>query len=112
MQTLALNQHFNGRVHDLVLALKTRHNTLNPSCQLPAEILFRNFLELSAEHEYYCDPKMKRLPWLSATHACSYWRAVALECRVLWSNISYAAFGGGADVVTTMLTRSRGAPYQ
>ncbi|KAF5342221.1 hypothetical protein D9611_001323 [Ephemerocybe angulata] len=106
----ALNQHFNGHVHELVLALKTRHNASNPCCQLPVEILAHIFLEIAREPEYCYNPVMKTVPWMQVTHVCSYWRAVALECRALWCSISYAVFRNGSGLVEAMLDRSGALP--
>ncbi|KAF5342421.1 hypothetical protein D9611_001246 [Ephemerocybe angulata] len=91
------------RVLDLqseIRGLVDFHNTLSPINRLPAEILSSIFIQASFE------TRKESLSWIRLTHVCRHWRAVALECAALWSDLSFA----NLNFTEVMLSRSKNAP--
>lgn len=86
-------------------ALKTYQNGFTPTCRLPREILSRIFLTVAFLcHEESSTALHRR--WVRVSHVCRYWRAVALDCRELWSAITFEKY----DFTDLCLARSRDSP--
>ena len=85
---------------DAIRSLRERRNTLAIISRLPPELLSRIFLHARD----MTDGTAKVLP--PASHVCRAWRAVALACGLLWSEIDCVRLGWAKE----MILRSRGAP--
>lgn len=82
-----------------VSALRSCLNAATCTGRLPPEILSCIFLKAQEN-----DPFPNRFTWIRLTHVCRHWRAVALSCPVLWSNIVVP----NKALVDCMLHRSKG----
>ncbi|KAG6919502.1 hypothetical protein DXG01_005092 [Tephrocybe rancida] len=73
------------RLEDSIRALRSRRNILAPISHLPPEVLSKIFSFRAAESAESTNP----LEWIRLTHVSRYWRAVALDCPSLWSNLVF-----------------------
>ncbi|KAI0944597.1 hypothetical protein AcW1_002268 [Taiwanofungus camphoratus] len=91
----------------LMSRLKYRLNGLAPISVLPIELLAEIFLLHAAQIQADCPPIPTRYySWINISHVCSSWRAVALGCPKLWSNILVTDRGWPAE----FLKRSQKVP--
>ncbi|OCH96322.1 hypothetical protein OBBRIDRAFT_743802 [Obba rivulosa] len=56
--------------------------------RVPAELLIEIFLDIKSSSENWTRPSTK---WLRVTHVCHFWRAVALSCSSLWTDVHICA---------------------
>lgn len=84
-----------------IRALKSHRNTVADTCILPAEVLSNIFIALKEVivHE-------RKMSWVRVSHVCRHWRAVALDCPVLWSTI----LSVNPELMELMLHRSKSSP--
>ena len=85
---------------EAIRSLRGQRNTLAPVSRLPPELLSRIFLHARD----MSDGTEKVLP--PASHACRAWRALALACGLLWTQIDCTRLSWAEE----MMLRSRGAP--
>ncbi|KZT64940.1 hypothetical protein DAEQUDRAFT_759643 [Daedalea quercina L-15889] len=90
-----------------VAALRTHLNTFTPISVLPPEVLCEVFLHVAGvgKHDISSSPTPYR--WISVSHVCKHWRAVALNCPVLWGNVTVTP---QVEWMTELLERSKSAP--
>ncbi|EIN05805.1 hypothetical protein PUNSTDRAFT_137291 [Punctularia strigosozonata HHB-11173 SS5] len=84
-----------------------------PINRLPSEVLSAIFIVVRNNHQY--DPmEPPDRHWIRVTHVSCHWRAVALGCRVLWSEVnlklktSWKDYGG----TMAMMRRAESAPLR
>ncbi|KAI0266525.1 hypothetical protein BC834DRAFT_783046, partial [Gloeopeniophorella convolvens] len=106
-------------LHTVTCAMRTRRNALSLVGRLPPELLSRIFAFHAANQPIARDPiynyddpnppsmAQVELGWITVTHVCRAWRAVALADPSLWRTI---VFDLGAEWAGEMLARSRAAP--
>ncbi|KAJ3526657.1 hypothetical protein NMY22_g10077 [Coprinellus aureogranulatus] len=89
-------------------------NDLNPACRLPAEILSHIFLVqeniYTAKDCRYPRADWKHRTWTQVTHVCRYWRAVALGCCSLWTNLHFGTYP--TPQLEQMFALSKDAPLK
>ncbi|KAI0040251.1 hypothetical protein FA95DRAFT_1472499, partial [Auriscalpium vulgare] len=87
-----------------ISSLHIRRNAYLPVSRLPPEMLAKIFQFL-----VLLDLEWTRegLGWIAVTHVCASWRAIALGCPSLWTNLTFRL---GMEWAETMLGRSRGLP--
>jgi len=103
----SVREKVDKRIHELELeirSLRTFRNSTASTASLPAEILSQIFLALRSSAS---DSAYRPLTWLSVTRVSRQWRAVALSCPALWSNISFTCRPEFTDL---MVARSRDVP--
>ncbi|KAJ3546432.1 hypothetical protein NMY22_g2054 [Coprinellus aureogranulatus] len=94
-------------VEEDILSFKRSYNTLSPPNRLPVEILSTIFI-------MHCARAMEELPssdpescsWIRVTHVCHHWRAVAMTCTQLWSNLLFVT----PELTQFMLALSKTSP--
>ncbi|RXW19841.1 hypothetical protein EST38_g6004 [Candolleomyces aberdarensis] len=88
-----------------IRALKTHRNTVANTSPLPPEILSNIFtiVRTVIRVEFWWKPT-----WAQVAHVCRHWRAVALACPALWSDLMF--FSRGPTFTEMMLQRSKNAP--
>ncbi|RXW19998.1 hypothetical protein EST38_g5865 [Candolleomyces aberdarensis] len=90
-----------------IRALKTHRNMVADTSLFPPEILSNIFIILrrliGTGHGYYYTPPAS---WAHVTHVCRHWRAVALDCPALWSELLFVS----PKTTEMMLQRSKNAP--
>ncbi|CAL1712035.1 unnamed protein product [Somion occarium] len=98
---------------DVVIHAKRQQNSLQPVAKLPAEILCDIFVFCVSnaeedEHDSHSTCWPNGYTWISVTHVCHYWRAVALKSPGLWAVIP--ASTTGFDFTLEILRRSQRMP--
>ncbi|RXW16438.1 hypothetical protein EST38_g9424 [Candolleomyces aberdarensis] len=103
----AVREQVDRRIAELeseIRALKTHRNTVAATSQLPPEILSNIFNVLGrVMGDGYSKPS-----WTRVNQVCRHWRAVALDCPALWSDLMFV--GGNPAFTEVMLQRSKNAP--
>ncbi|KAF5337040.1 hypothetical protein D9611_003183 [Ephemerocybe angulata] len=102
-------EDYRGRLWQRVLELENEMrivrgclNVAVPIGRLPPEVLSNIFLVLKQEHAH------KQLPvCFILSHVCQQWRAIAMDCSSLWSDLSDS---DGPKLSELKLSRSRNAP--
>ncbi|KAI8989690.1 hypothetical protein BD414DRAFT_577517 [Trametes punicea] len=97
------------KVDDLdysVALLKRYRNSLRPIHRLTPDVLALVFLDLVEEEEYPLSSQYGAASWTYLAHVCYRWRAIALGCGALWSQISTRY----PDAALACLERSLDAP--
>ena len=95
-----------------IIDLKGRINAIAPISKLPPELLSAIFTEVAINHYTCRTPRLYHsaagLPykWITLTHVCHAWRAIALDTPRLWSRIVLTR----PDVTREVLARSKKAP--
>lgn len=69
-------------VHEYIVFLRQLRNSHLPIRRMPPEILVEIFLRVNEGEESRCPF------WLSITHVCHQWRALALSISALWCEVS------------------------
>ncbi|KAI0685702.1 hypothetical protein BC835DRAFT_1382749 [Cytidiella melzeri] len=104
----------------MILDMKHQLNALSPTAILPPELLAEVFINLAQTNSTMPRPEQRLggpstglgraslapYAWLTATHVCHHWRAVALRAPQLWSIIWITR----VDCVREMLQRSKQVP--
>jgi hypothetical protein len=96
------------QLEDEIRALKTHRNMVSDTSALPPEVLSSIFIILreltgtGTGRNYY----VSAAPWAQVTHVCRHWRAVALDCPALWSDLLFVS----PTTTAMMLQRSKNAP--
>ncbi|TFK24701.1 hypothetical protein FA15DRAFT_704349 [Coprinopsis marcescibilis] len=88
--------------------LWSQRNALSDISQMPGEILCRIFA-FCAQHEPwkgYAWTTKRDLPWFRVTHVSRHWRAVAIACPELWTEIYLT----GTPLTQMMVERSKQVP--
>ncbi|KAI0362407.1 hypothetical protein OH77DRAFT_49909 [Trametes cingulata] len=94
-------------VLDRSLALLKRYrNSLRPVHRLTPDILALVFLELVEHYDRPLSPRFGSISWTYIAHVCYRWRAIALGCAALWTQVSTRY----PEAATTCLERSVDAP--
>ncbi|PIL25214.1 hypothetical protein GSI_13103 [Ganoderma sinense ZZ0214-1] len=97
---------------DAIIDLKGRINAMAPISKLPPELLSAIFTEVAITHytgrppRSCCGATLLPYKWITLTHVCHSWRAVALNTPRLWSRIVLTR----PDVTREVLARSKKAP--
>ncbi|KAJ2921808.1 hypothetical protein H1R20_g15288, partial [Candolleomyces eurysporus] len=86
-----------------IRALKTHRNLVADTSLLPPEILSNIFIAL---RRIVANGYSYRSSWVRVTHVCRHWRAVALDCPALWSDLLFVNPKG----TEVMLQRAKNAP--
>ncbi|KAL1944699.1 hypothetical protein VTO73DRAFT_3129 [Trametes versicolor] len=112
--------HWNGpRAHELegitekldvldhsVALLKRYRNSLRPIHKLSPDILALIFLELVDDEDNPLGGQFGAFSWTYLAHICYRWRAIALDCAALWTQLSTRY----PEAALTCLERSGDAP--
>lgn len=94
-------------LHTEICTLNKRRNSLLPICRLPPELLSTIFRKCIATEPPVT--KKGQFPFqLTITSVCTHWRAVALDCPLLWTNIVHTA--ASPHFTRAQLALSRTAP--
>ncbi|KAH9841854.1 uncharacterized protein C8Q71DRAFT_854209 [Rhodofomes roseus] len=97
--------------------LRASLNTFVPIFRLPPEVLSTVFLLVARSYDgdgppgtILSDPRCNPYEWVTVTHVCSHWRAVALGCPALWSHLIITSrWYGSIKPVDLFLERSQTA---
>ncbi|KAI0794149.1 hypothetical protein C8Q74DRAFT_559995 [Fomes fomentarius] len=91
----------------ILVDLKTRLNSLTPICRLPSELLALVFVTYvdDLHHTAYSRARLMKT-WITVTHVCRHWRAVALSTPRLWSYI----YASNPSVCSELIVRSKSSP--
>ncbi|KAJ2928744.1 hypothetical protein H1R20_g8216, partial [Candolleomyces eurysporus] len=90
-----------------IRALKTHRNMAADTSPFPPEILSNIFIILRRSTGFgYGYSYISASFWIRVTHVCRHWRAVALDCPALWSDLLFV----GPKITEMMLQRSKSAP--
>lgn len=87
-----------------IVELKTRLNSLTPICRLPSELLasmFVTYVDDFHQTRYSAYPF-----WITVTHICRHWRAVALSTPRFWSHI----YVSNPSFCSQLIVRSKSSP--
>ncbi|RXW19844.1 hypothetical protein EST38_g6006 [Candolleomyces aberdarensis] len=105
----AVRGQVDQRIADLeseIRTLKTHRNTVVAATSpLPPEILSDIFIILRRVMSDECSYKPS---WTRVNHVCRHWRAVALDCPALWSDLMFVCCSPAFTEM--MLQRSKNAP--
>ena len=71
-----------------VALLKRYRNSLRPVHRLSPDILALIFLELLEDHDHPLNTTFGSCSWRYLAHVCHRWRAIALLCSSLWTQLS------------------------
>ncbi|KAI0052224.1 hypothetical protein FA95DRAFT_70605 [Auriscalpium vulgare] len=91
-------------------ALFEQRNTYLPISRLPSKVLalvFRALGEEAGAAHVHMDGQNTSLGWVSVTHVCRRWRAVAMENHELWTHITFSM---GERWAHELVSRWRSAP--
>lgn len=89
--------------------LNERHNQLAPANCLPVEILsefFQTYREIVREQSIWTPKSIGRTSWIRFSHVSQRWRAVALDCKAVWTDLM---FNAKPEFTQLMLDRSENA---
>ncbi|KAI0372924.1 hypothetical protein BV20DRAFT_1014134 [Pilatotrama ljubarskyi] len=89
-----------------VALLKRYRNSLRPIHRLTPDILALVFLELIEDHDHPLSSQYGAISWTYIAHVCHRWRAIALGCAALWTQLSTRY----PEAAITCLERSADAP--
>ncbi|KAK7051591.1 hypothetical protein VNI00_004570 [Paramarasmius palmivorus] len=89
--------------------LTLEHNSKSPIFRLPIEVL-AYILQLCVPtadniHHYYY-PRRARYRWLAFTHVCRFWRTIAIENSMMWSQLDFNV----PELAREMIQRSNPSP--
>ncbi|RXW12907.1 hypothetical protein EST38_g12948 [Candolleomyces aberdarensis] len=88
--------------------LKTHRNTVADTGTLPPEILSKIFIILRRMFGDAGGYSYDGTSWARVADVCRHWRAIALDCSALWSDLVFAS--GNPAFTEVMLQRSKNAP--
>ncbi|KAF8660992.1 hypothetical protein AX16_001514 [Volvariella volvacea WC 439] len=100
-----MRTHIDGEIaqlEDRIVKLRRRRNQLAPISRLPVDVL--QFVMLNLLPSEPCAPEM----WIQFTLVSHNWRAVALDCPLLWRTIDLSNMS--MNWVDEFIRRSRGVP--
>ncbi|TBU35711.1 hypothetical protein BD311DRAFT_744458 [Dichomitus squalens] len=89
-----------------VALLKRYRNSLRPVHRLSPDIMALIFLELLDDHDHPLGSTFGSCSWSYLAHVCHRWRAIALACPSIWTQISTRY----PEAALTCLERSVDAP--
>ncbi|KZT00099.1 uncharacterized protein LAESUDRAFT_753350 [Laetiporus sulphureus 93-53] len=75
-----------------------------PISTVPPEILEDIFLQLAQDTRTDSTPPYA---WIKVSHVCADWRAIALNCASLWTDVQFVV---SSEWLTEVLARSKGLP--
>ncbi len=89
-----------------IAVLKRYRNSLRPVHRLSPDILVLVFVGLIEDHDRPTNPTFGSCSWSYLAHVCHRWRAIALACSTLWTQLSTRY----PEAALTCLERSVDAP--
>lgn len=105
--TVAQANEETNRLNAALAAALERRNTLVPISRIPPEVLTSIFKYLVHYHSQP-DGYVQDQHWMAFSHVCRAWRAYALACATLWSNLP--CITGSPDLTEEFLFRSKSVP--
>ncbi|KAK7015865.1 hypothetical protein VNI00_019029 [Paramarasmius palmivorus] len=85
------------------------HNSKSPIFRLPIEVLayiFQLCVPTADNVHHYYYPRRARYRWLAFTHVCRFWRTIAIENPMMWSQLDFNI----PELAREMIQRSNPSP--
>ncbi|KAF8235213.1 hypothetical protein L208DRAFT_769593 [Tricholoma matsutake] len=82
-----IDQEIDDTLGDAIRVLKRRRNAISLVSRLPPEVLSNIFRFTRMVIQSDSGEDQYTLTWITVTHVCSHWRAVAINCLDLWDHI-------------------------